>query len=205
MKSPGKKSKKNLSNDPAVSALNFFGEAGLLKFIKRSGWWVAGIKDPETVAEHSFRCAIIGYYLAHQEKVDPYKVLVMTLFNDIHEARINDLHKMGHHYIDFRIAEKKVFEDQMKDVDSSVAKDLSALRQEYEDQKTNESVIARDADMLECLVQAKEYLDNGHPKAKKFFREAPKHLKSKSAKAIWRKIKQWDTSQWWERVVKFER
>ncbi len=85
------------SQSPEISALNFFAEAGLLKHIKRSGWWVAGIKDPETVAEHCFRCAVIGFYLAQMEKVDPYKVVTMTLFNDIHEARINDLHKMGHH------------------------------------------------------------------------------------------------------------
>ena len=64
-------------------ALNFFAEAGLLKKIKRSGWWVAGIKDPESVAEHCFRCALIGYYIAHLEGVDPYKVVLMTLFNDI--------------------------------------------------------------------------------------------------------------------------
>src|SRR5450631_77169 len=85
----------------AIAALNFFAEAGLLKRVKRSGWWVAGIKDPETVAEHCFRCAVIGYYMALCEGVDPYKVVTQTLFNDIHEARINDLHKMGHHYIDF--------------------------------------------------------------------------------------------------------
>ena len=34
------------------TALDFFAEAGLLKHIKRSGWWVAGVKDPESVAEH---------------------------------------------------------------------------------------------------------------------------------------------------------
>src|SRR3990167_9386326 len=104
--------------NPGAAVLNFFAEAGLLKMIKRSGWWVAGIKDPESVAEHSFRCAIIGYYIDHMEKADPFKVLLMALFNDIHEARINDLHKMGHHYIDFREAENKVFKDQVGPLDA---------------------------------------------------------------------------------------
>ena len=35
----------------------------------------------------------------------------MTLFNDIHEARINDLHKMGHYYIEFRKAEQRAFDE----------------------------------------------------------------------------------------------
>jgi len=81
MKSQNKKevTKKNKSADR--SAINFFAEAGLLKKVKRSGWWVAGIKDPESVAEHCFRCAVIGYYMAHCEKADPSKVMAMALFN----------------------------------------------------------------------------------------------------------------------------
>ena len=189
----------------SASALNFFAEAGLLKRVKRSGWWVAGIENPETVAEHCFRCAIIGYYLAHAEKVDPYPVMVMTLFNDIHEARINDLHKMGHYYIDFRPAEKKAFEDQVRDLNSFVKAELSRFRASYDKQLSKESIVARDADILECLIQAKEYLDNGYPVAKTFFRRAPDHLKTKTAKAWWKAALKWDSHAWWQNVVKFER
>ena len=193
MKSRDKKTNpKNKSSAP-VDAVNFFAEAGLLKKIKRSGWWVAGIKDPESVAEHSFRCAVIGYYLAHEEKVDPLKVLLMTLFNDIHEARINDLHKMGHYYIDFREAEKKVFRDQVEHLNPSVKKELQTIRGHYDTQSTKESIVARDADILECLIQAKEYYDNGHTKAKKFFKRAPDHLKTKTARKFWSIVKNWDS------------
>lgn len=203
MKSSNKASKG--ANKSIDGALDFFAEAGLLKHIKRSGWWVAGIKDPESVAEHSFRCGIMAYYLAHMEKVDSSRVMKMALFNDIHEARINDLHKMGHHYIDFREAEARVFDDQMKGLNASFTREMKALRREYEEQKTPESIVARDADILECLLQAKEYYDNGHTKAKKFFQRAPKHLKSASAKRIWSRIRGWDSGEWWEKVVKFER
>lgn len=205
MKSRATKGSTIKAVSPELSALNFFAEAGLLKHIKRSGWWVAGIKNPETVAEHCFRCAVIGFYLAHMENVDPYKVVTMTLFNDIHEARINDLHKMGHHYINFREAEKKVFDDQTANLDSSVQRDLRRFRKDYDAQQSRESLVARDADILECLVQAKEYTDAGHTKARKFFQCAPGFLKTKSAKALWKKVLKWDTSLWWENVVKFER
>ena len=99
MKSQNKKRITKKQSKAHNSAINLFAEAGLLKKIKRSGWWVAGIKDPESVADHSFRCALIAYYMAHLEKVDPFKAMAMALFNDIHEARINDLHKMGLHQI----------------------------------------------------------------------------------------------------------
>ncbi len=199
-------------------AVDFFAEAGLLKHVKRSGWWVAGIKDPESVAEHSFRAAVIGFYLAFLEEADPFQVVSMSLFNDIHEARINDLHKMGHYYIDFKHAEKKVFKDQVARLDQRVKSQLEKLRHDYDRQKSRESLIARDADILECLLQAREYYDSGHTKAECFFAKAPELLKTKSARKMWRQMSleggapgkkggraKWDTSRWWQSVVKFER
>ena len=35
-------------------------ELGQLKRVKRSGWWVAGVDQPESVADHSFRCAALS-------------------------------------------------------------------------------------------------------------------------------------------------
>jgi putative hydrolase of HD superfamily len=208
MKSPDKDAPvKRLirKSEPSRAALDFFAEAGLLKHVKRSGWWVAGIKDPESVAEHCFRCAVIGYYLARAEGADPYRVLLMTLFNDIHEARINDLHKMGHYYIDFKAAEKEVFHDQMAPLLPSVKAELSANRSEYEAQDSPEALIARDADILECLLQAKEYYVRGHQTAKTFFQKAPDHLRTGTARRLWRRMKTWDSTKWWENIVKFDR
>ncbi len=203
-----KKSKKSNSSKPSgqmIAATNFFAEAGLLKRIKRSGWWVVGIKDPESVAEHCFRTAVIGFYLAHLEGADPYKVLVMTLFNDIHESRINDLHKMGHFYIDFKEAEQKVFRDQIKTLEDKVKSQLQHLRKEFDFQQTKESLIARDADILECLLQAKEYFDSGYRQAQLFFNKAPQFLKTRSALRIWQTMKTWDSFLWWQNITKFER
>jgi len=199
-KTPTKRNLKDTSG-----SIDFFAEAGLLKRVKRSGWWVAGIKDPESVAEHSFRTAVIGYYLAYLEDVDPFRVVSMALFNDIHEARINDLHKMGHHYIDFKAAEKKVFKDQVKKLDKRIKLKLEAMRRDYDKQKSKESIVARDADILECLLQAKEYFDAGYREAEHFFTKAPDYLKTKSAKSMWQDIKRWKSSRWWREVVKFER
>lgn len=191
--------------DSSAATLNFFAEAGLLKRVKRSGWWVAGIDDPESVAEHSFRTAVIGHALALMEGADPYRVVTMCLFNDIHEARINDLHKMGHYYIDFKKAEKQVFADQVADLDIRVRQSLTAMRDDYDAQRTKESLIARDADILECLIQAKEYYDQGHSGARLFLSRAPRYLKSVQARKVWQKLRKWDSHGWWQDVVKFER
>jgi len=185
--------------------LDFFAEAGKLKQVKRSGWWMTGIKDAESVADHSFRCAVIGYVLAKMEKVDSSKVLMMALFNDLHEARINDLHKVAHRYINVRQAEKLAFKEQISDLAGGIKKELSDTRREYDLQKTKESIIARDADILECLIQAKEYVDAGFIAAKNFFKKAPEYLHTKSARNLWRETKNWDSNTWWEKLGQFER
>jgi putative hydrolase of HD superfamily len=38
-------------------------EMGVLKRIRRSGWWHVGVRDPESIAEHSFRVAQRKHYL----------------------------------------------------------------------------------------------------------------------------------------------
>jgi len=185
--------------------LDFFAEAGKLKRIKRSGWWMLGIPYEESVAEHSFRCAVIGYVLAKMEGADISKVLLMTLFNDIHEARINDLHKVAHRYFDVRSAEKKAFSGQIENLGDNIKNELKGMRDEHDEQDTIESLVARDADILECLLQSKEYVDTGFENAKKFYKKAPEHLKTSSAKKLWKKTADWDSNAWWEKLGEFER
>ncbi|MBN3039394.1 MAG: HD domain-containing protein [Candidatus Omnitrophica bacterium] len=185
--------------------LNFITEAGMLKRVRRSGWWVLGIKDVETVAEHSFRCAVLGYIIARMEKVSPYHALLMTLFNDIQEARINDLHKMSQRYFKYQKAENKAFDEQIQSLPKDIKDELGDMRREYLRQKTPASIIARDADILECLIQAKEYQEHGFKEAFKFMRKAPSFLKTKSAKKLWRSAKNADLNKWWENLSEFKR
>ena len=100
--------------EPAMNDLvRFLFEVGHLKRVARSGWWVAGVRDPESVAEHSFRCAWIGYLLAQRDgAADAGRVTLMCLANDLHEARVNDQHKIAQAYVDYPAAETKAFLDQ---------------------------------------------------------------------------------------------
>ena len=199
------KKKPNKKKKPVKGLLNFIAEAGMLKRVNRSGWSVLGIEDAESVADHSFRCAVIGYTIARMEGVGPYKVLLMTLFNDIHEARINDLHKMSQRYINIRDAENRAFAEQIKPLPAPLSRELSGMRREYTAQKTKESIIARDADILECLIQAKEYSEYGYREATKFLRKAPSFLKTKSARSLYRAAKKGNVNKWWEALSDFKR
>lgn len=184
--------------------VEFILEAGVLKRTPRSGWSLLGIDNAESVADHSFRCAVIGYVLAHMEKVDAYKVLLMTLFNDIHEARITDLHKMAQRYVDAHAAEDKSFEEQVEPLPTDMKNELSGTRADYRAQSSSESIVARDADILECLIQAREYQQHGHAGAEQFTRNAG-HLKTDSAKKLWQLADTIDVNEWWTRISSFGR
>lgn len=185
--------------------MQFICEAGMLKNVKRSGWSVLGIKHQESVAEHSFRCAVIGYILAEMEGVSVFKVLTMALLNDMQEARITDLHKMSQRYINIDKTEGIVFNEQVANLPMSLRRRLESLREEYRRQKTKESILARDADILECLIQAKEYYEQGFKKAIEFTKKAPRFLKSPSAKKLWKFAKENNITNWWLALSDFKR
>lgn len=187
------------------SILNFIAEAGMLKRVKRSGWWVLGIKDPESVAEHSFRCAVIAYCISIMEKIEPGEAVIMALFNDIHEARINDSHKMAQRYMNYEKIEDEAFAAQAKNLALDLKKHLTKIREQYKGQKSKSAIIARDADILECLIQAKEYQEHGYPEAVKFFKKAPECLITKSAKKLWNLAKKSNLNDWWVGIGEFKR
>ena len=185
--------------------VHFLFEVGMLKKTPRTGYQFLGSGE-ESVADHSFRSAIIGYILSLREKeTDAYKTVLMCLFHDLHEARINDMHKVAAGYLNVKEAEKAAFADQTEDLDEDIRSELKGSRDEYDAQRTPESLIARDADILECLIQAKEYADIGYRNAEKFFKSAPEHLRTESARRLWEKARSWDSSSWWGELGRFER
>jgi len=184
--------------------VNFFFELGILKRAKRSGWWLINIKDPETIGEHCFRCGVIGYVLAKLENVDTYKVSLICFLNDLHETRLNDLHKIGHRYIDFRKAETEARKEQTENL-GDIGKDFLELHNEFQAQKTKESIVARDADLLENAVQAKEYIEIGYKDAQNWINNVRKILKTKSAKKLLDEIEKTSSNQWWKGLKKIER
>lgn len=194
-----------MSKNENLRLLDFIAEAGMLKRVNRSGWTVLGLKDAETVAEHSFRCTVIAYILALMEKVSSHRVLLMALFNDMHEARINDLHKMSQRYYDVQKAEDTAFKEQIDPLPARLRKELASVYKEYRQQNTRESVIARDADILECLIQAKEFYEQGVKQASRFMKKAPRFLKTKSAQDLWRLAKTTSLNEWWEKLSEFKR
>ncbi|MBI2559630.1 MAG: HD domain-containing protein [Planctomycetes bacterium] len=178
--------------------LKFLFEVGKLKKVKRSGWWLIGVDLPESVADHSFRCAAIGYFLAKLEKADPYRVAVMCLFHDIQETRINDLHRVGQRYIDPDLAEKKAFAEQIESLSEELGSELRPLLVLFGNKDSLEGTLAKDADILECALQAREYQHEGFVGADDWLKNAKGTLVSKSAQKLLKLLETANPDKWWK-------
>ncbi|HEY8982824.1 MAG TPA: HD domain-containing protein [Streptomyces sp.] len=143
-------------NQQAEGTASFLFEMGLLKRAKRTGWWHAGVKDPESIAEHSFRTAVIGSVLAMMEGADPAKVALLCVFHDTQETRLTDIPHIGRRYLE-AASNEKVTADQVSASHPAVRSGVQQVVEEYENSDSLEVVVAHDADKLECLIQAVEY------------------------------------------------
>jgi putative hydrolase of HD superfamily len=162
-------------------------ELGALKRVRRSGWWLAGVRDPESVAEHSFRAAATAYFLAGLEGADRGKAVAMALFHDAAEARVNDPHRILKQYVDWAGVEEKVVSDQLRGLPAGPAGGLEGLLAEARARETLEARVAKDADRIECLLQAREYAEQGH-KVDEWIESSAGELSTESARRLARAI-----------------
>lgn len=183
--------------------VNFIFELNQLKRQRHSGFQLAGVKNPDTIAEHVLRAAQIGYILAVMEKnPNPEKVTAMIMIHDNGEARIGDQNKVSARYFSNKDAEKNALFDQLKDLDEEIENKWQAYFTQFEERNTPEGIIAKDADWLEQAFQAKEYVDTGHLAAMNWIDNVEKALETKSAKELLAEMKKVQFTDWWKNLKK---
>ncbi|MBS3813481.1 MAG: HD domain-containing protein [Candidatus Bipolaricaulota bacterium] len=179
-----------MPDDRLDGLTKLFFELGQLKRSPRSGWLRLGIEEPETVAEHSFRTAAIGFFLAILEGADPYRSAAFCLFHDIGESRTGDLDWLAQRYSpgdDYISTE--VLEDQIESLPEDLHNEISDLMKGTQEENGDLLLIARDADLMDLLIQSLEYLASGRDLAEKWFVNTVPLLKTESAKGIAENLK----------------
>lgn len=172
---------------------DFLFEIGMLKRTPRSGWQFLG-SGRESVAEHSFRAALIAYTLTRlSEGIDADKVVRMALLHDLPEARTGDLNYMNQKYV--HADEARAVEDMTRGL--PFGGEVSDLLEEFRAQSTPEAVLVRDADHLEMLLQLKEHLDVGNRNAEEWIPFSLRRLKTDLARDLAQRILAGDSSAWW--------
>ncbi len=177
-------------------------ELGQMWRVKHCGWTVAGVSNPESIAEHSHRAAQIAFILAKMEKADPFKTSFMVLIHDNGEARINDAHRIVTRYIDTDKGEREAALDQFKRLPDDIEKDFREIYEEFEERKTIEAQCAKDADYLEQAIAAKEYVDIGYKGCMDWIINIKKALMTDSAKELLEEIESMDRNEWYKGLKK---
>ncbi|GAA1071596.1 HD domain-containing protein [Nocardiopsis metallicus] len=143
-----------------VRALDYLYEVGLLKRYKRTGWLIAGVPDPESIADHSHRTAVTAAVIAGLEGADPERAAFLALFHDTQETRLTDIPYIGKRYLKAS-PNSEVTADQVAGMPEGLARLIAGAEEEYEARESVEARCAKDADKLECLLQAVEYREQG--------------------------------------------
>lgn len=76
---------------PLKKIVRFLTMVGKSKKILRSGWVREKIKDPESVAEHSFQLSVLAMALADQLGVDKEKLIKMAVVRGLGEVVTEDI------------------------------------------------------------------------------------------------------------------
>ncbi len=163
--------------------INFLLKTGKLKKIRRSGWVLRKVKDPETIAGHSFRLAILGWILGKKKEINPEKIIKLALIHDLCEVYSGDItpyddilpkdekkqKELLNKWPRFSDKKKKeyIFKKHKKEWESlkKIVSDLSIPDQkeiinlwcEYELGLSEESRFMKQLDKVENLIQALEY------------------------------------------------
>jgi putative hydrolase of HD superfamily len=186
------------------SIARYIFEAGMLKRTARSGWWAEKVDNPESVADHSFRAAVVAFMLAKMEGLDDAaadRICVAAVFHDMHEARLGDMNKITARYIHMtRELEEKVEKEQAQAMPAPIQNAVLGTQNLSE----KEHGILKDADYLECAFQAKEYLDIGHRGAGTWIKNIGEKLRTKSAKRLHAQMKRMDSNSWWKGLKRLD-
>jgi putative hydrolase of HD superfamily len=161
----------------------FLYEAGTLKQTARTGWWMAGVRSPESVAEHSWRTALIATIIAKLEGADPAQAAFLAVWHDAHETRTGDVNYLGRKYAP-QADPEQVTADQVAGMPERVADAVRELVAEYEAKESPEALCARDADKLECMIQGLEYKAQGYADAQRWIDNSRGRISTKSGQQL---------------------
>lgn len=133
-------------------------EVGCLRHVMRT-WNHFNGAEVGNCADHSFRVAWIALTLAkHEGRGDHEKILKLALMHDMTETRTGDTNYISRQYVkrNDKQASADIFSDTVHE------KEIAELFEEYEERKSIESQIVKDADTLDVDMELQEMKARGN-------------------------------------------
>lgn len=172
---------------------NLLFQARILKSLPRSGYTYLGA-GKESVSEHSFLTAFVGYVMSELEpEADTGRLVAMCLVHDLPEALIGDLNYLQKKYVS--ADETRAVRDTVRDL--PFGDSLAGLLREFEEGETVEARLAKDADQLALVIELKALKDTGYDASQKWMPHVLDRLKTETGKKLAESILETDIDDWW--------
>jgi putative hydrolase of HD superfamily len=166
---------------------DFFQDIINLKNIQRKGWKnQLDLKNPESVADHSYSVTLMAMILSEIQKLDTNKIVKMSLLHDLAESEVGD-------FIPGEISKEKKIALENDAMDKILSKiptpqsdNYKKIWDEYQANQSKESKFVHDVDKFEMVFQARNYLKKGSSKEKiqSFIDTADKEITNKQLRQI---------------------
>jgi putative hydrolases of HD superfamily len=168
-------------NDEDLQAIvDLFELAGRLKTLKRQGWIDRGVDQPESVADHTFRLALMAMIMSSRDsELDSERCVRLALIHDLPETIVGDITPFDGRLASETDARDVIFTEMpeweadadrektdaeraaIQQITSELPEDLRTLIsdawEEYEAGISAEARFVRQLDKLETWLQAVEY------------------------------------------------
>lgn len=169
-----------------MNILHLAFQVGLSKKLKRTGWVKRKVKEPESVADHAFRVAVLCLALAPSLEIDKEKLIKMAIIHDLGETATGDIVVERWNKIDFKKREKKekIEKEAIRQILYGYGEDYSKLFQEMIQRKTKDVLIFWEIDKLERTIQAYEYEKEQGIDMEEFFVNAKTTIKTPILKDV---------------------
>ena len=171
--------------------LDFLKDSANLKSISRQGWIdKLSIKNPESVADHSYSMAIMAMIISDLENYDSEKILKMTLLHDLAESKIGDITPEQMTPENKMKIENDAFNEIIDQLPETVKSQYLEIWKEYQNNNSKESLFVHQIDKLEMALQAKIYQKDGKTieDIEPFLESAKTSITDKKLKEIFTKI-----------------
>ncbi|MBE9375592.1 HD domain-containing protein [Saccharopolyspora sp. HNM0983] len=189
-----------MSDQRFAEIIAFAHESGHLKHTRRTGWLLGGVRDGESVAEHSYRVAVLAYIIAACEGANPERAATLGIFHDVPETRIGDVPSVGKKYIT-TASPHDIIADQTAGLPPELRDRIVGAVDEHESAKTAsatpESECSRDADKLECLLQAREYQCEGYTQLDEWVRSSAEAVTTATGRTLAAAALEVSPGEWW--------
>lgn len=152
-----------------MDLFNFFNVIEDLKHSERQGWKDKDVERPrDTIASHSLGASLLGWVMAEKEDLDSDKIVKMLVMHDLIMGYVEDYTPEDEEFDSKKDMEREAFDKLVEVVPEEIREDFTSLFQELQNQETGDARLAKEADKMDTLLQARSYSQDSD---KKFLQE----------------------------------